>query len=73
MKKYSHIGGLVDISLDEILSNLNYESFLKDLLIPENNYLLTFSGRSALFIGKYESTNRIDCTFLKTSGSSTSK
>lgn len=50
MRKYSHIGGLVDISLDEILSNLNFESFLKSLVIPENNYLLTFSGRSALSI-----------------------
>ena len=41
MKKYSHIGGLVDISLNEILSNLNYES-LKSLVIPENNYLQLF-------------------------------
>ena len=50
MNNSSHIGGLIEYSLDELLSNSENVSFLKTLSIPENNYILTFSGRSGLSI-----------------------
>ena len=50
MNNSSHIGGLIEYSLDELLANSENISFLKSLSIPENNYILTFSGRSALSI-----------------------